>query len=154
MMNKTVSVNLAGEVFNIEENAYYVLEEYIAAFIGYYGKAAVSEKEAKLAAFFRERLGSRTVITYADVEEACNVEGCPPGFNPRNPSGFRKSQTTNSRIFRDKSNGKIGGVCAGLASYFGSDPVIFRAIFLVLFFGAGSGLLLYIILWAIIPEKE
>ncbi len=47
----------------------------------------------------------------------------------------------------------IAGVCGGLAEYFDIDPVIVRVLALVLLFGAGSGLLAYILLWIVVPEK-
>jgi phage shock protein PspC (stress-responsive transcriptional regulator) len=45
----------------------------------------------------------------------------------------------------------IGGVCSGIANYFDIDPVIVRLIMVVLFLGAGIGLLAYLIAWAVIP---
>jgi phage shock protein PspC (stress-responsive transcriptional regulator) len=54
---------------------------------------------------------------------------------------------------RDTVNGKIAGVCAGLAHEFEIDPIILRAIFLLLFFGFGSGILLYLILWFLMPKN-
>jgi phage shock protein C len=47
----------------------------------------------------------------------------------------------------------IGGVCAGLADYLGMDPTVIRLIFLLLFFMAGNGLLIYLIMWLIVPEE-
>ena len=58
------------------------------------------------------------------------------------------------RLYRSKKDRMIAGVCGGLAEYFNIDPVIVRALFLVLLFGAGSGILLYLILWLIVPESE
>lgn len=57
-----------------------------------------------------------------------------------------------NRFYRDKSRGTVAGVCAGLANYFGVDPVILRAIF-VLWALSGSGVAAYILLWVILPEK-
>ena len=55
------------------------------------------------------------------------------------------------RLHRNKEEGKIAGVCAGLGDYFEIDPVIIRLIFLLaLFFGAG--LIVYLIAWVIIPK--
>lgn len=45
-----------------------------------------------------------------------------------------------------RKNGKIAGVCGGLASYFGIDATIVRIIWLVLVFGLGTGVLLYLIM--------
>jgi phage shock protein C len=57
------------------------------------------------------------------------------------------------RIKRDSHNGIIGGVCQGLGEYFNIDPIIFRLIFISLFFLFGGGILTYIIAWVIIPDK-
>ena len=57
-------------------------------------------------------------------------------------------------LYRDKQRASIGGVCAGLADYFNIDVTLVRALFLVALFGFGSGVLLYIILWAVIPERK
>ena len=57
------------------------------------------------------------------------------------------------RIYRCPEQGKIAGVCYGLAEYFREDPVLVRLImFLLLFFS--PGLLLYIIAWIIVPTKD
>lgn len=60
------------------------------------------------------------------------------------------------RLYKDEKNGKIGGVCQGLADYFGIDPTIVRVIFLLLLFLPGRFpiVLIYIILWVVLPEKR
>ncbi len=51
-------------------------------------------------------------------------------------------------------DGYIGGVCGGIAEYFGWDPTIVRVIWLIaILFGVGSPILIYIILWIIMPER-
>lgn len=57
-------------------------------------------------------------------------------------------------LYRDKQRASIGGVCAGLADYFSVDVTLVRALFLVALFGFGSGVLLYVILWIVMPEKK
>jgi len=61
--------------------------------------------------------------------------------------------TTQKKLTRSIYNRKISGVCGGLGDYFNVDPLVFRIIFLVLLFGGGSGLLLYLILWIVMPEE-
>ena len=46
----------------------------------------------------------------------------------------------------------IGGVCAGLADYLGLDPTIVRIVWVLMLFFAGFGILLYLILWIIMPK--
>ena len=52
-----------------------------------------------------------------------------------------------------RSNNKmIGGVCAGIADYLGLDPTIVRIVWVLLLFFAGFGILLYLILWIVMPK--
>jgi phage shock protein C len=57
------------------------------------------------------------------------------------------------RLTRVEEGRMIAGVCAGLARYFGVDPTIVRIIFVLLFLFAAGGLLLYLILWLIMPME-
>lgn len=52
-----------------------------------------------------------------------------------------------------KGEKKLFGVCSGLANYFDMDPTIVRVLFLVALVGFGTGLLLYIIMAVIMPDK-
>jgi phage shock protein C len=54
---------------------------------------------------------------------------------------------------RPREGRKIAGVCLGIAEYFDLDPTLIRLIWLVLIFGAGTGLLAYIIGWIVMPEE-
>lgn len=55
------------------------------------------------------------------------------------------------KLERSRTNSVIAGVCGGLGEYFGIDPVIFRIIFAVVFFGYGTGLGIYIVLYFLMP---
>jgi phage shock protein C len=55
------------------------------------------------------------------------------------------------KLERSRTNSVLAGVCGGLGEYFGIDPVIFRIIFAVVFFGYGTGLGIYIILYFVMP---
>ena len=57
------------------------------------------------------------------------------------------------RLYRSRTERMIAGVCGGLATYFNIDPVWMRILFLVLLLAAGSTLLVYLILWLIVPEE-
>lgn len=61
---------------------------------------------------------------------------------------------TQKRLRRSTDDKVVGGVCGGLAEYFGIDPVWLRVAFVALVFaGAGSGVVLYLIGWIAIPER-
>lgn len=62
-------------------------------------------------------------------------------------------ETTN-RLYRSTTDKVIGGVSGGLADYLNIDPVIVRIMFVLLAIFGGSGVLVYIILWIVIPEKK
>ncbi len=57
------------------------------------------------------------------------------------------------KIYRSKSDRKIGGVCGGLAEYFSVDSTLIRLAAIVLIFASGAGVIAYIAAWAIIPER-
>lgn len=57
------------------------------------------------------------------------------------------------KLYRSVTDKMIGGVCGGIAEYFEIDPVIVRLIFVLAVIFGGSGILAYIILWIIIPQK-
>ena len=57
------------------------------------------------------------------------------------------------KLYRSVTDKMVGGVCGGLADYFAIDPVIVRLIFVLAVIFGGSGILAYIILWIIIPQK-
>ena len=57
------------------------------------------------------------------------------------------------RLVRPREGRKVAGVCLGIAEYFDIDATLVRLIWLVLIFGAGTGLLAYIIGWIVMPEE-
>jgi len=57
------------------------------------------------------------------------------------------------KLYRIPSKGMIAGICEGLGEYLDLDPTIIRVVFVLLAFGGGSGVLIYIIMWLIIPIK-
>ncbi|MBO6026360.1 MAG: PspC domain-containing protein [Bacteroidales bacterium] len=58
------------------------------------------------------------------------------------------------RLERDLQNKVLGGVCSGLGNYFDMDPTFWRVLFFFLFFFGCSGLLIYIILWIVMPARQ
>ncbi len=164
-MRKTISINISGLVFNIEEEAYQVLQVYLEEvkkiLSGHEGVEEIIEDiESRIAELFHEKLSeSKQVITDADVEEVIKIMGSPSQYklDDEEESSFKEetessTYSSQKRFYRDDDEGVIGGVAAGLGHYFGIDPVIIRVIFVLMFILGGSGVLLYIILWIVIPE--
>ena len=62
--------------------------------------------------------------------------------------------SNNKRLERDLQNKVLGGVCSGLGNYFDMDPIIWRVLFFFLVFFGCSGLLIYIVLWIVMPAGQ
>lgn len=60
--------------------------------------------------------------------------------------------STDKRLCRSRSNRTLAGVCAGIAEYYGWDPTLVRVAWIVLTLLGGSGILLYLIMWLVMPE--
>lgn len=65
------------------------------------------------------------------------------------------SQQPIKRLYRSRNDRLLGGVCAGLADYFNIDPTIMRLLYILLcFVSLGSGVVIYVVLWVIVPESK
>lgn len=160
-MKKTFSVNLGKRVYNVDEDAYLRLKEYLDRIEGYFSdqkerEDILNDIEMRISELFTEKLNpAGQVITLRDVEEVIKVMG-----DPREISGSDEhtgaSQERSSgprRMYRDPDDRVIGGVCSGLGAYLGLDPVIVRILF-ILFLIFGIGFLVYLILWIAVPEAR
>ncbi len=168
-MNKTVNINLAGIFFHIDEDAYLKLSRYLEAikrsFTDSQGRSEIiADIEARIAELFSERIqNEKQVVGVKLVDEVITIMGQPEDYLVddeifEDEPQPKKSRNSNSgptkKLFRDTDNSYIGGVSAGLGHYFGIDVLWIRLIWAILFFGAGTGVILYLILWALVPEAK
>ncbi len=168
-MNKTLSVNIGGIVFHIEELAYDKLNRYLESIKGCFttsdGRDEIMQDiEARLGEMFQERLTpGKQVIIDSDVEHVIQLMGKPEQFaaaadensaSSEGPSMSSSERKSHRRLYRDSDDRVIGGVCSGFSHYLGLDPIWLRLAFAVAFFAFGSGLLLYIILMIIMPKAR
>ena len=165
-MNKTISINLAGIVFHIEELGFEKLQQYIAALRRQFSKGSggdeiIDDIESRIAELFSKKISPyKTAILETDVDEIIRLLGKPEELSDSSaessipPSQETVSAPTRKRFFRNPDEKMLGGVCGGIAAYFDFDPLWMRLAFALLFLMAGTGLLLYIILWIIIPEAK
>jgi phage shock protein PspC (stress-responsive transcriptional regulator) len=161
-MKKTLTINVAGSVFNIDEDAYYRLKEYLEKIkVHFSGEKEIddimTDIESRIAELLREKINSgKQVIILQDIEEIIKIMGEPHDFGDFDKEEKKKTyyHSASRHIYRDPDNRILGGVCGGLGAYMGIDPIIPRIIFIVAFFGFGFGLLIYLILWIIIPEAK
>jgi phage shock protein C len=57
------------------------------------------------------------------------------------------------RLYRSRNDRKLAGICGGIAEYYGWDPTLVRVAWIVLTLLGGSGILIYLILWLVMPES-
>ena len=57
------------------------------------------------------------------------------------------------KLYRSRTNRKLGGVCGGLAQYFNTDAKLIRVLFVVLALLGGPGLVIYLLMWILVPEE-
>lgn len=70
------------------------------------------------------------------------------------PGEYLEQEKGMRQLFRSRKQKAIAGVCAGMATYLGIDTAVVRLLFLIAFFAFGTGFLLYMLLWIIIPEAN
>lgn len=165
-MKKTVQVNLSGQVFTLDEDAYELLSNYLHRIGRLYERSAgkdeiLSDIEVRIVELLMERLSdARQVVSLRDVEAVIEIMGRPEQFEQDDfedgEAGGYASEThfRSKRLYRDPDNPVIGGVCSGIAYYFGVDPLWFRLAFGIALIFFGTGILLYILLWIVIPEAK
>jgi len=161
-MKITVSINLGGYSFNIDEDAYAELKRYLKNlelhFAGEESSSEIlSDIETRMAELFRTKITNyKQVIDIEDVHQAISVLGTPEDISDNNgPSARDKfSSPGYHRMYRDTDHRVIGGVCSGMGAYWSIDPVIVRIIFVALALGGGLGVLVYLILYIVIPEAK
>ena len=159
-MKKTFTINISGIIFNIDEDAFEVLNQYLSRIRDFFAKQEGGDEVfADIESRIAEHLGTRItetkqVVTIGDINEVIATMGDTAditgesGQEARVP-GDRKTK----RFFRDPDQRILGGVCGGLGVYFNLDPVIFRLIFVLLAL-SGFGIPLYLVLWIITPPAE
>lgn len=166
-MNKTVNINLAGIFFHIDEDAYLKLQRYLEAikrsFTDSQGRSEIiSDIESRIAELFNERVqNDKQVIRIKEVDDVISVMGQPEDylvddeiFEDEPKAAYKSKTATSKKLYRDTDNSYIGGVASGLAYYFGIEAIWIRLVWVLLIFGAGTGVLLYILLWILVPEAK
>ena len=172
-MKKTLTVNLGGTVFHIDEDAYQLLDKYLANLRIHFRKEEGSEEimndfEMRISELFNERVRlGHEVITIEHVEEVIKRMGKPEELfdsedekdyireEPKTHT-FQEEETTGGRkkLMRDPDNRVLGGVASGIAAYMGWDITAIRLIMIILLFIPTPYVpivILYLILWLVMP---
>ncbi len=176
-MKQVININFHGQVVPIEVSAFDLLKNYTDSLARFFtnedGKEEIiNDIESRIGELFQERLKKgATCITDEDVNAIIKSMGRPEEFDgeeekvasslgertEEKKQSSNNQQSTNTgthkRLYRDENNKVVGGVCAGLANYFGTDTMIIRIIFLLVAF-TGAGFLAYIIMWVAVPSSS
>lgn len=177
-MKKNISINISGIIFHIEEDGYETLRKYLDSVNRYFASfedsaEILADIEGRIAEIFLARLNEgKQVITAEDVTALISTMGSVSDFKAAEEEeasagesakesrqqyahAFSQSRPSDPRrLFRDKNRKVLGGVCGGLGNYFNVDPVWPRVLFALLALGTGVFLLIYIVMWIVIPEAE
>lgn len=183
-MKRTINVNLGGRPFQITEDAYTRLDDYLKSIAAClknneYGEEIVSDIEARIGELCDERL-KQSRAGFIDVElvnEMINRMGNPEAMmeeeeqpqtaeaneKPKNSDDnkekeykeFFKNIKLEKKFYLNKEKRMIGGVVSGIAAYLNVDVTILRIIMVFLIAAIGFiALLAYLIVWAIAPTAE
>lgn len=165
-MKKTIKINLSGIVFNLDEDAYQELKNYLDSIITRFrdmeeGNEIISDIESRIAEIFQTKVSDKKqVITLKDVNEVIAIMGRPEDFYDAETMGAdttgkeEYSRKRHRRLYRDPENAILGGVAAGLAAYFGIEVWIIRLLLVLLTFPIQVIPIIYIILWIVVPKAE
>jgi phage shock protein PspC (stress-responsive transcriptional regulator) len=182
-MKKVININFQGRVIPIEENAYDILKKYIDSLTKFFAnedgkEEIINDIEGRIGELFAETLKKgNSCISDEDINRIIDSMGRPEDFeaeeinvqsqlggNSNNNYQEQKSTYSESytyysnsnepkKLYRDENSKILGGVCSGLANYFGLDPLVVRIIALILLFSFGIGFLPYIIIWVAVPSS-
>lgn len=170
-MKKNITINLFGQLYNIDEDAYELLEKYQKNIRSYFsrregGEEVADDVEHRVAELFAElKEQGVEAITIEQVESIINRIGDPqemedaeegeetaPGAMPPPVYG----EGTTRRFFRDPEDRMLGGVISGATKYFGgTDPLPWRILFVLAVIFTWSTLgFIYLVVWALVPEAR
>ncbi len=157
-MNEVSKIHLGRQAFTISVEAYKDLRAYIDAIKKQVGdKDVVEEVELRMAELLAEHgVSGDKVILPADVAFLKEQLGNPQDFKEDGdePEARPDRPPETKKLFRDTDNAMVAGVAAGLAKYTGVDVILIRIIFVIGVFTGGWGILLYLILWLLVPEAR
>lgn len=166
-MKETIKINLGGRLFDLDNDAFESLQSYLDSLKDYFDASADETEdilegiEERMAELLEARLTSdKQVVTLDDVKYLIKIMGTAEQMDTKTDEGSdnnkseRKGKSysrVSKRLYRDPENSILGGVCSGIAAYLDVDSLWVRLAFVALIFLNLIGLIVYLILWAVIP---
>ena len=166
-MNKTININLGGFFFHIDEIAYQKLRRYLESISRSLsddpqGKnEIIADIEARISELLSEKItDARQVVNEGDIDDIIKIMGQPEDYADAEQEysdasySYKRNSASGKKLFRDGDDKFLGGVASGVAHYFDIDTIWVRLGLIALFVFGGFGVLLYIILWILLPEAK
>lgn len=159
-MKKTTTVSLSGSIFTLEEDAYNVLNGYLKRLEFHFSKEEgrqeiISDIESRIAEHLRETIKTQNqAVDINEINRIIKIMGEPGEIEGEEnmKNDYQSDYRSYRRLYRDTDDKIIGGVCAGMGHYWRVEPLLLRIIIILLtVFGVFPGLIIYIILWIVIP---
>jgi len=94
------------------------------------------------------------VVSLPLITEIISTLGEPVDFEDPVQEPIITDRRYRKRLYRDPEDKVLGGIAGGMGAYFNTDPLWFRIIFIALTIFGGSGIIIYLVLWLIIPEAR
>jgi phage shock protein PspC (stress-responsive transcriptional regulator) len=162
-MNKTMSISIDHKKFDLDEEAFQLLDNYLASVKKHFAshenrEEILADIENSIAAKLIEKLGKhKQVITKEDVQSLIKTMGTIEDFEefePHKKATNEPEMTPIKKLYRNPDDRILGGVASGLAMHFNLDPTLVRVLFVLTTVFWGFGLIVYLILWLVVPEAK
>lgn len=162
-MKETINVNIAGQAFTMDMDAYKSLTSYLGEIsrrLPETDNETLADIEARIAEIFREMVpSSMMVITLGIVQSVMQQIGAPETFGKTerpatdDEPAAEEDGAKVKRLYRSRSCRTLAGVCGGIADYMNADVSMVRVAAILLILFAGTSFWLYVILWIVVPEE-
>ena len=163
-MKKTVTANIGGMAFHVDEDAYELLLKYLTALKNRYqgtegNEEIINDIETRIAEILLSKISnSKQVVNVDDVNAVIDVMGKPEQFEDNGNDEKNKQNGTETssvkKLYRDDEDKVIAGVCSGIGAYFNIDSLWIRIGFILTTLLFSTGLWIYLVLWIIVPKAK
>lgn len=156
-MKKTVTANISGTIYNIEDDAFDLMQKYLNSIKMYFSSYEDSDE---IFMDFENRISenlysisnnANDVINSKHVAKIIEIMGKPEDFEDLEIEDNNKDLT---KLRRDNNDRIIAGVAAGISDYFKIDPFITRLLFVLTIPVGGFGFFFYLICWIAMPKSN
>jgi len=163
-MKKVINITIGQVIFSIEEDAYDKLSKYLNSIRKHFAKdkdrdEIIEDIEVSIAEKFLKKQKKKNIaVSQEDVENVIEQMGTVKDFGKEtsddSSEGKAKDKSDIRKLYRDPDDVIIAGVASGLSEFFGIETALMRLIFAISVLFGGLGIVMYIILWVIVPVAE